>query len=89
MKKPKNHIFRGPNSKNSPFPFLVWKKSIPPPTKKIAVGVARNLLPHPHISTPTWNVGVLLVQIQYFPTTHTTPNDRKSTFQPEDIILGV
>ena len=27
MKKPKNHIFRGPNSKNSPFPFLVWKKS--------------------------------------------------------------
>ena len=35
MKKPKNHIFRGPNSKNSPFPFLVWKKSIPPPLSRL------------------------------------------------------
>ena len=33
-------------------------KSLFPPT--FAVGVAQNLHPHPHISTPTWNVGVLL-----------------------------
>ena len=33
MKKPKNHIFRGPNSKNSPFSLCGVEKVLPQPQK--------------------------------------------------------
>ena len=49
VKKPKNHIFRGPNSKNSPFPFLVWKKSL---LKKSRSGLPKIWSPTPILAPP-------------------------------------
>ena len=72
VKKPKNHIFRGPKLKNSPFTlfslFFV-QNGHPLFAPPHGVKSLKWAPPQPR-GTPSWNEGVLLFQIQYFPTTY-------------------
>ena len=74
MKKPKNHIFRGPKLKNFPF-FLFSSKLISFPSQErfsLNEGVQKQI-PHIYVGDP-------LSQNQYFPTTGTGGNKNDLKF---------